>query len=168
MMLGPLTTGALSAASVFPVPNILRAAEPGKRLRIAQIGCGGRGLGAHIGWILDQGTDDLVAISDPDEKSHGQVKRAMERAKAGASKLEVFTDYRKMFDKIGKSIDVVFIATTNHRELLDSALFRRFHLLLEFRLPDEPLIIETMKGRLLTFDTTKINWAAVAQAALLR
>jgi hypothetical protein len=42
------------------------------------------------------------------------VKRSLERHKASASKLEVFTDYRKMFDKIGKDIDVVFIATTNH------------------------------------------------------
>src|SRR5207253_2558777 len=83
-----LTTGALSAAQLFPVPNILRAADPGKRHSIVQIGCGGRGLGTHIGWILKQGTDDLVAIVDPDEKSHGQVKRAMERAKVDASKLQ--------------------------------------------------------------------------------
>jgi len=117
-----LTTGALSAAGVFPIPNILRAADVGKRLNIVQIGCGGRGMSAHIDWILKQGTDDLVAIVDPDEKSHGQVKRAMERAKAGASKLQVFTDYRQMFDKIGKSIDVVFIATTNHHHAPASIL----------------------------------------------
>jgi SpoVK/Ycf46/Vps4 family AAA+-type ATPase len=60
----------------------------------------------------------------------------------------------------------LIIATTNHRELLDSALFRRFHLLLEFRLSDERQIIETMKVRLLTFDTTEINWTEVAGAAL--
>lgn len=60
----------------------------------------------------------------------------------------------------------LIIATTNHRGLLDPALFRRFHLLLEFRLPDERLIIETMKGRLLTFDTAGVNWNDVAKAAL--
>src|SRR5436305_12369506 len=96
-----LTTGALSAGSLLPFPNIVAAANPGSRLRIVQIGCGGRGLGAHIDWILKQGTDDLVAIVDPDEKMHGQVKGVLERRKIDASKLQVFTDYRKMFDKIG-------------------------------------------------------------------
>src|SRR5437762_13886497 len=109
-----LTTGALSAASVLPFPNILRAADVGNRLRIAQIGCGGRGLDAHVDWIAKQGTDDLVAIADPNELRHGEVKRVLERRKNDASELQVFTDYRKMFDKIGKNIDVVFIAATNH------------------------------------------------------
>jgi predicted dehydrogenase len=117
-----LTTGALSTAQLVNFPNVLAAANPGNRLRIAQIGCGGRGLGAHIDWILKQGTDDLVAIVDPDEKSHGEVKRAMERRKLNASKLQVFTDYRKMFDKIGKNIDAVFIAATNHHHAPASML----------------------------------------------
>src|ERR1043166_2689696 len=117
-----IATGALSAASALPFPNILRAADVGKRLRIAQIGCGGRGLGAHIGWILEQGTDDLVAIADPDEKKHADVKRALQRRKLDISKLEVFTDYRKLFDKVGKSIDVVFVATTNHHHAPASML----------------------------------------------
>src|SRR3954464_12646888 len=115
-------TGTLSAASVLQFPAILRAADVGKRLRIAQIGCGGRGRSAHIDWILKQGTDDLVAIADPDEKSHGEVKRLMDRRKSGGGDLQVFTDYRKLFDKIGKSIDVVFIATTNHHHAPASML----------------------------------------------
>jgi SpoVK/Ycf46/Vps4 family AAA+-type ATPase len=60
----------------------------------------------------------------------------------------------------------LIIATTNHRDLLDPALFRRFHLLVEFRLPDKGLIIETMKARLSTFDTGNVDWNVTADAAI--
>lgn len=59
----------------------------------------------------------------------------------------------------------LIIATTNHPELLDRALFRRFHLIIEYELPTPPLIIETMKARLLTFDITGVDWDKVATAA---
>lgn len=57
------------------------------------------------------------------------------------------------------------IATTNHPELLDRALFRRFHLFLEYELPDRPLIVETMKARLITFDTKAVDWDRVSGTA---
>lgn len=59
----------------------------------------------------------------------------------------------------------LIVATTNHPELLDRALFRRFHLIVEYELPERPLIIETMKTRLLTFDIKNVNWDKVADAA---
>ena len=59
----------------------------------------------------------------------------------------------------------LIIATTNHPELLDRALFRRFHLIIEYELPERPLIIETMKARLLTFDIGTVDWDTVADAA---
>lgn len=59
----------------------------------------------------------------------------------------------------------LIIATTNHPELLDRALFRRFHLIIEYELPTRPLIIETMKTRLLTFDIKDVDWDQVANAA---
>lgn len=60
----------------------------------------------------------------------------------------------------------LIVCTTNHPELLDRALFRRFHVLIEYALPDKLLIIETLKTRLLTFDTTSIDWDDVADAAV--
>lgn len=59
----------------------------------------------------------------------------------------------------------LIIATTNHPELLDRALFRRFHLIVEYELPARPLIIETMKTRLLTFDIKDVDWDKVAAEA---
>ena len=43
-----------------------------------------------------------------------QVKKWLEGKGPDPAKLQVFTDYRVMFDKIGKQIDAVFIATPNH------------------------------------------------------
>lgn len=59
----------------------------------------------------------------------------------------------------------LIIATTNHPELLDRALFRRFHLLVEYEVPDRPLIAQTMKIRLITFDTLGVDWDRVSEAA---
>jgi AAA+ superfamily predicted ATPase len=58
----------------------------------------------------------------------------------------------------------LIVATTNHPEILDKALFRRFHLLLEYRLPDQDLIINTVKTRLANFPLDGIEWHTVASA----
>ncbi|MGA2863921.1 MAG: Gfo/Idh/MocA family oxidoreductase [Verrucomicrobiota bacterium] len=110
-----LGAAALSAAPVLPGPNLLAAEDPGRKLNCVQIGCGGRGLGAHLDWLVKQSKDNLVAIVDPDERRHAEVKRFLQNHEQDPSKLEVFTDYRVMFDKLGKTIDTVFIATPNHQ-----------------------------------------------------
>lgn len=58
----------------------------------------------------------------------------------------------------------VILATTNHPELLDKALFRRFHLILEYSLPDNDLLVETIRSRLAMFSLGGIDWSAVAVA----
>src|SRR5437764_524678 len=92
------------------------------KINCVQIGCGGRGLSAHVDWIISNSKDNLVAIVDPDEKRHAEVKRYLKGKEIDPDKLQVFTDYRKMFDKIGKSIDAVFIATPNHQHALPATI----------------------------------------------
>jgi AAA+ superfamily predicted ATPase len=58
----------------------------------------------------------------------------------------------------------VILATTNHPELLDKALFRRFHLILEYTLPDHALLVETIRSRLAMFSLSGIDWSVVAAA----
>ncbi len=109
-----LTAGALSLSRSFPGLNLLAAEGAGRKLNCVVIGCGGRGLTAHIDWIVNESKDNLYAICDPDEKRQSEVKRWLERKGKDPADLQVFTDYRVMFDKISKSIDAVFIAAPNH------------------------------------------------------
>src|ERR1035441_7203919 len=108
-----LAAGAVSASRFLPVPNLLAAPDPGGKLNCVQIGCGGRGM-YHLDWLVTQSKDNLVAIVDADEKNHAKGKRWPAGEGGDPAKLQVFTDYRVMYDKIGKQIDAVFIATPNH------------------------------------------------------
>ena len=116
-----LTAGALSTVRLLTVPNILAAARPGEKLNCVQIGCGGRGM-THLDWAVNQSKDNLVAIVDADEKNLAKVKKWLAGKGQDPTKLQTFTDYRVMFDKIGKQIDCVFIATPNHQHALPAML----------------------------------------------
>jgi predicted dehydrogenase len=117
-----LAAGALSAASFFPGCATTKRRLPDDKLNCVQIGCGGRGLGSHVEWLINQSKDNLVAIVDPDEKRHAEVKSFLQRHEQDPNKLQIFTDYREMFDKIGKQIDAVFIAAPNHHHALASMM----------------------------------------------
>src|SRR5438045_2903172 len=108
-----VAAGTVSTLPLFSGPNLLGADSPGRKLNCVQIGCGGRS-GEHIKWLVTQSKDNLIAIVDPDEKQHARVKRYLQDHGYDPEKTQVFTDYRVMYDKIGKQIDAVFIATPNH------------------------------------------------------
>jgi hypothetical protein len=60
----------------------------------------------------------LAAASGADEKRHAAVKKWLEGKGPDPAKVQTFTDYRVMFDKIGKQIDAVCVATPNHHHAL--------------------------------------------------
>ena len=110
---------ALAAGAVSAAPfNILHAANAGDKVRFVQIGCGGRAM-SHLGATLNE---HLVAIVDVDEKRPGVVKKLLADKGQDAEKVKVFTDYRKMFDAVGKDFDAVFIATPNHHHALPAMI----------------------------------------------
>ena len=110
----------LAAAMFAAAPfNILTAANAGEKVRVAQIGCGGRGTSAHLAATLDE---PLVAIVDVDENRQAGVKKWLQSKGRDSDKLQTFTDYRKMFEKVGKEIDAVFIATPNHHHALPAMI----------------------------------------------
>jgi len=74
---------------------------PGKKLRFAMIGCGGR-AGAHYGWA---GREKIVAVCDPDK---GRLKKRVR------GDIKGYTDYRKLFEEMGDKIDAVVVATPDH------------------------------------------------------
>ena len=61
--------------------------------------------------------------------------------------------------------DGLLISATNHAELLDHALFRRFDDVIEYQLPEKREIIATLKSKLAAFKTSRIQWAKAAEAA---
>lgn len=59
----------------------------------------------------------------------------------------------------------LIVATTNVPELLDSAILRRFDLVLQYGLPNLGNIIETVQRRLRGFETGLVDWNTIAVAA---
>lgn len=61
--------------------------------------------------------------------------------------------------------DSLLIAATNHKGLLDHALFRRFDDVVEYPLPDGERVIAILKARLAGFKKDPLDWGSLAQAA---
>lgn len=59
----------------------------------------------------------------------------------------------------------LIIAATNHPELLDRALFRRFDDVLEYNLPDDVLVERMLHSRLALFDTESLDWKQAVTTA---
>ena len=59
----------------------------------------------------------------------------------------------------------VIIAATNHPQLLDNALFRRFDTVMDFALPDDAGIRAVVSNRLAAFDIARLSWQRVVAAA---
>lgn len=99
-------------------------AESKAPLRVAVIGCGVRGVSAHIPAACEE---RLVAIVDPDR---AQLEKALKKARgvspeADAAKIRTYSDYRRMFDELGKELDAVIVATPNHQHALPALLAMR-------------------------------------------
>jgi SpoVK/Ycf46/Vps4 family AAA+-type ATPase len=60
----------------------------------------------------------------------------------------------------------LIIAATNHPELLDKALFRRFDDVIEYSLPDLQQAEALLRARLDRFDTRGLTWSEAAQQAV--
>jgi SpoVK/Ycf46/Vps4 family AAA+-type ATPase len=54
------------------------------------------------------------------------------------------------------------VAATNHRRLLDTALFRRFDLAIVYDQPSTGQAIEILQRRLAAMDTSEVEWADVS------
>lgn len=59
----------------------------------------------------------------------------------------------------------VIIAATNHAEILDYALFRRFDDVLQYELPNREQIVALLKTRLANFFNPLISWENLAEVA---
>lgn len=97
---GAFATGALAFA-----PGILRAAPSGDKVRLACIGIGNRGADV-VRDLHKTGLAEIVALCDTDMGS-----KPTEPILKLLPNVPHFQDFRVLFDKMGKDIDAVSIAT---------------------------------------------------------
>jgi SpoVK/Ycf46/Vps4 family AAA+-type ATPase len=65
----------------------------------------------------------------------------------------------------GDDSESILIAATNHADILDRALIRRFDDVLTYDLPDATEIVATLKRALSAFPTERIRWEELAREA---
>src|SRR4030095_15334965 len=75
----------------------------------------------HLKWLVTN-KENVMAIVDPDAKMQAEVKRYLKDHDCDPDKTQAFTDYRVMYDKIGKEVDMVVVATPNHHHALASMM----------------------------------------------
>lgn len=73
-------------------------------------------------WVLQFDEFDMLGRERSDRSDHGELRRVV------AAMLQIIDE---------NNADSVFVATSNHPSLLDSAVWRRFDEVIEFTLPDE-------------------------------
>ena len=59
----------------------------------------------------------------------------------------------------------LIVAATNHPQILDRALFRRFDSVIEYGLPSQEIADKVMRARLAQLDTSRVDWSKVLRAA---
>jgi hypothetical protein len=102
---GTLLAGAVPAGGFGSVASLkaLGYKSPNEKLNLAAVGVGGRG-GQDLGGLT---SENIVALCDVDSRQAAATFKRFPNATQ-------HTDFRKMFDKEGKNIDAVLIATADH------------------------------------------------------
>ncbi len=110
-----IRTGAFAAAGLTVVPSSVLGKSmgymaPSDKLNIAGVGVGGMGF-ANLRNLESQ---NIVGLCDVDWKYSQRVFDHFPKAKK-------YYDYRKMYDELGKTIDAVVVATSDHTHAIITA-----------------------------------------------
>jgi predicted dehydrogenase len=97
-------TAALASVTFLPFSAGAFSAEG--KLRTAHIGVGGMGA-SDLESISSHPLVEVAALCDVDSNNLAKAKKLHPGAK-------VFTDYRRLFDEMGNSIDAVIVSTPDH------------------------------------------------------
>jgi len=104
---------AAAAACSISFPSLIRAQGLNEKLQVGFIAAGGQ-AGSHTGASHRAGLQ-CVAFAEVDKTRWGGV-----HGKKGWENAAGYTDWRKVFEKHGKEIDVVFVATPDHSHFAPS------------------------------------------------
>lgn len=116
-----LALGTIAGARLAAGPFVLGAGAARDKLRIAVIGCGGQGTGAHV---PPAAREKLVALVDADKKRLANAVKAAQKANPDVNpdSIKTYSDYRKMFDEMGRELDAIIVATPNHHHALPALI----------------------------------------------
>ena len=126
-----------AAATALGFPAILRSQNAGDKLKLAIIGCGGRGAGD----MAEVMSESIVALCDVNANN---LRAAAQRAPDAKQ----FRDFRQMYDTLKDSeFDAVVVATTEHTHAFATlpALKRKKHVYCE-----KPLTRDVREARIIT------------------
>jgi predicted dehydrogenase len=132
-----IKNAAIAGTSLLAVPNIVHAEESDQKLRIAVIGCGGRGA-ENMKAVLGE---SIVALCDVSEAN-------LAKAAQNSPQARKFRDFRKLYDELKESeFDAVVVSTTEHTHAFATlpALQRKKHVYCE-----KPLTHNLREARLIT------------------
>ena len=136
-----LQSGATAAVGLTVVPSSVLGKSfghtaPSDKLNIAGVGVGGRGFAVLKGME----SQNIVGLADVDWKYSKPVFDHYPNAKK-------YYDYRKMYDELGKSIDAVMVASSDHTHavITADAITMGKHVYVE-----KPLTHTVYESRLLT------------------
>jgi len=105
----------MSTAVLAAGASVRGLASPNERVRIAVVGCGGRGQNHVDGWSALPNVE-VVALCDVDDSHVAEYVKKMEAK--GLKTPATFVDVRKLLED--KSIDAISIATPNHWHTLQT------------------------------------------------
>ena len=107
------SAAAVAATSAIAFPRLIRAQGLNEKLQVGFIAAGGQ-AGSHTGQSHGAGLQ-CIAFAEVDKTRWGGVldKKGWENAVG-------YQDWRKVFEKHGKDLDVVFVATPDHSHFAPS------------------------------------------------
>jgi predicted dehydrogenase len=110
-----LRTSAAAGVAAFAAPALVHAKSPSGKLNVAIVGPCGRG---EAQLEAAGAMENVVAVCDIDDNNLAAVARRYPKAKS-------FVDFRKMLDKMHKSIDAVMVSTPDHTHAPAAAMAMR-------------------------------------------
>ena len=112
--------GVAAGSNVFAAPAVLSERSPNSKLGTVVIGVVNQGKPA----VVAACTERLIALCDVDDNHNAQAKKFIgeQHPDIDLGGIQEFYDYRKMFDKIHKDIDAVFIAAPDHHHAVASVM----------------------------------------------
>jgi predicted dehydrogenase len=107
------SSAAVGAACSIGFPSLIRAQGLNEKLQVGFIAAGGQ-AGSHTGQSHGAGLQ-CIAFAEVDKTRWNGV-----HGKKGWEQAAGYTDWRKVFEKHGKDLDVVFVATPDHSHFAPS------------------------------------------------